>query len=111
MEKKALSIICPSCGLRNSRILETRQEPGGLFRRRKCKVCDATWTTVETMADKDAIPVRASLEKIAAEVADLKTGVEALLRQAKRLEQEIFDKIPEAPNENDRLSNERIHHI
>ena len=86
---------CPKCGLKTSRIMETRQDGEGLRRRRKCPSCGSTWTTLEVAVEQDVINARDDIKRLLRETADVRVAVEDLLRQARRLEAEVYEKVPE----------------
>lgn len=86
---------CPKCGLQTSKILESRKEPGVIRRRRQCPACSSTWTTLEAVVGQDAINTLDDIQRLIRETADVRVAVEDLLRQAKRLEAEVYEKVPE----------------
>lgn len=42
-------IRCPSCRWPNSRVLDSRDAPDAIRRRRRCLKCETTWATLETV--------------------------------------------------------------
>jgi len=64
-------------------------------RRRKCQACGATWTTSEVVESAPVATVRDVMARLLIEVREVRTAVDALLRQARRLEAEVYEKLPE----------------
>ena len=42
---------CPKCDAGSTRVINTTQEPDRIRRRRKCKMCQHRWNTLEMPAD------------------------------------------------------------
>ncbi|MDR6757818.1 transcriptional regulator NrdR family protein [Mycoplana sp. BE70] len=42
-------ILCPQCGTNSSRVLDSRERPGAVRRRRECMRCGGRWSTEERM--------------------------------------------------------------
>jgi ribosomal protein S27AE len=42
-------ILCPQCGTNSSRVVDSREIPGTIKRRRECVRCGGRWNTYETM--------------------------------------------------------------
>ncbi|WP_432419829.1 hypothetical protein [Methylorubrum populi] len=42
-------ICCPACGWPTSRVLDSRDAPNAIRRRRRCLRCETTWATLETV--------------------------------------------------------------
>lgn len=40
-------VLCPACGSNSSRVVDSREQPGTIRRRRECVKCDARWSTEE----------------------------------------------------------------
>ena len=47
-------MICPVCGHPNNDVVDSRKSPEGIWRRRKCRNCEVTWTTQESANPTDA---------------------------------------------------------
>ena len=47
-------ICCPSCRWPTSRVLDSRDAPNAIRRRRRCLKCETTWATVETIEISDS---------------------------------------------------------
>ena len=46
-------MMCPECG-ENTKVLESRIDVDGVYRRRRCPSCDHTFYTAETITDSEA---------------------------------------------------------
>ncbi len=42
---------CPMCGNENTNVIDSRERPRGVRRRRKCTACDSRFTTIELVTD------------------------------------------------------------
>lgn len=49
---------CPYCGKRNSRVIDTREVPDGIRRRRECSHCHQRFTTYERVAGISLLVVK-----------------------------------------------------
>ncbi len=47
---------CPTCGHPKSTVMDSREGPGELKRRRQCLECGFRWTTVETLCPDSLTP-------------------------------------------------------
>lgn len=47
-------ISCPSCRWPTSRVLDSRDAPQAIRRRRRCLKCETTWATLETVEVSDS---------------------------------------------------------
>ncbi|WP_407635340.1 NrdR family transcriptional regulator [Methylohalobius crimeensis] len=45
-------IACPKCGAGSSRVVKTKPNPEGQWRRRVCKKCGGKFSTTETVKTK-----------------------------------------------------------
>lgn len=45
---KRTGILCMACGSNASKVVDSRELPGGIRRRRECVKCGSRWTTHET---------------------------------------------------------------
>lgn len=46
-----VTLACPSCGEKNSGVLDSRNSRGSIRRRRVCRNCGERWTTYEVTQD------------------------------------------------------------
>lgn len=46
---------CPTCGDPQNDVLDSRKNPENVWRRRQCRACKATWSTIETANPSDAV--------------------------------------------------------
>lgn len=44
---RLVGILCPQCGTNSSRVLDSRERPGAIRRRRECTRCGGRWSTDE----------------------------------------------------------------
>ena len=49
---------CPYCGFQNSRVIDTREVPDGIRRRRECQSCKQRFTTYERIAGVSLLVVK-----------------------------------------------------
>lgn len=58
------TMACPSCGSRETRITDSRGDVTGkkVHRRRRCRICGASWTTIEERVGKATVPGSPTIE-------------------------------------------------
>jgi hypothetical protein len=49
-------ILCPACGCNDTQVVNTRPSSGRIWRRRACRYCGRTWSTVERLRVEDPPP-------------------------------------------------------
>ena len=75
-EEAGSAMACPECGVRNAKVLETRQLRAGLRRRRRCVGCQIKFTTVEVTVPEGK--VYADAKVVILPMATIKALKEAL---------------------------------
>jgi transcriptional regulator NrdR family protein len=78
-------------------VIDTRHQNYGIRRRIKCDGCGHKWTTREIL-DEDA-SVRPVANILDNNLGRLANAAEQLIRSVKRLEAEVYEKIPEPRRE------------
>jgi transcriptional regulator NrdR family protein len=63
---------CQTCGEPVNDVVDVRKNPENVWRRRKCRKCGATWSTVESANPSDAVlyTVIDGLRQAQAEITD-----------------------------------------
>ncbi len=63
---------CPECQSDRVRVLDSRAAPGGVRRRRQCRVCRYRWSTIETTIHESAADVMDAIRDAGAAIDRIK---------------------------------------
>ena len=70
--------LCPSCGSVERNVLQTRKQPGVVYRRSQCSVCSARYTTHERIIADQTPATTHALVRLLDSLADIEQDIAAL---------------------------------